>query len=118
MAATLVAATAVLSHRSAAALWGIYDSDRGRIDITVPKALRARPRLDVHQARLPPDEVTTRHGVPVTTPARTLFDLAAILDPTRFERAATEAEIRRLASPTAPDDLVERYPPAPRQEVS
>jgi hypothetical protein len=113
MAATLVAENAVLSHRSAAALWGIHESDRGRIDITVPKALRARPRLEIHQARLPPDEITTHHGISVTTPARTLLDLAAILDPTRFERAATEAEIRRLTSPTSLEDLVARDPRRP-----
>jgi hypothetical protein len=113
MAATLVAEDAVLSHRSAGALWGIHNSDRGRIDVTVPRYLRPRARLDIHQARLPPDEITTHHGIPVTTPARTLLDLAAILDPTRFERAATEAEIRRLTSPTSLDALVARYPRRP-----
>src|SRR6202000_2448844 len=96
---------------SASTLWGIYESDRGLIDITVPTARRPRPRLDVHASRLPPDEITTRHGIPVTTPARTLLDLAAVLDdPTRLERAATEAEIRRLGSPTSLADLVTRYP--------
>ena len=110
MAATLVAEHAVLSHRSAAALHRIHQSDRGLIDITVPQALRARPRLDIHQARLPPDEITTKYGIRVTTPARTLLDLAAVLDPTWLERAATEAEIRRLASPTSLEALVGRYP--------
>jgi very-short-patch-repair endonuclease len=110
MAATLVADNAVLSHRSAAALYGIHQSDRGFIDITVPRALRARPRLDIHQATLARDEITTQHGIRITTPARTLLDLAAVLDPTWLERAATEAGIRRLASPTSLEALVARCP--------
>ena len=113
MAATLVADHAVLSHRSAAALWGIRPTDRERIEIAVPKALRARPRLQIHQARIERDERTTRHGIPVTTPARTLLDLAAVLHPTRLERAVTEAEIRRLTSPTSLAALVARYPSRP-----
>jgi hypothetical protein len=113
MAATLVADHAVLSHRSAAALWGIRPTERERTEITVPRALRSRPRLQIHQARVESDERTVRHGIPVTTPARTLLDLAAVLSPTRLERAVTEAEIRRLTSPTSLDALVARHPNRP-----
>jgi very-short-patch-repair endonuclease len=69
--------------------------------------------LDIHQAALRDDEVTVRAGIPVTTPARTLLDLAGVLSPQRLERAATEAEIRRLGSPTTLADLVARYPGRP-----
>jgi hypothetical protein len=110
MAATLVAANAVLSHRSAAALWGIRPTERERIEISVPRSLKPRQGLQIHQARLPPDETDTHRGIRVTTPARTLLDLAAVLDATRLERATTEAEIRRLTSPTSLDALVARYP--------
>jgi predicted transcriptional regulator of viral defense system len=110
MAAVLVAEDAVLSHRSAAALWGIRPTARRDVEITVPRALRPRPRLEIHQARLQRDEITTCAGIPVTTPTRTLFDLASVLAPHRLERAATEAEIRRLTSPTSLKDLVARYP--------
>jgi len=110
MAAVLVADGAVLCRRSAAALWGMTTTERRDVDITVPRTLRARPDLAVHRARLPADERTTHHGIPVTTPARTLFDLAALLSPHRLERAATEAEIRRLGSPTTLAVLIERYP--------
>jgi very-short-patch-repair endonuclease len=110
MSATLVARGAVLSHRSAAALLGIRPSGRGRTEITVGRALRPRAGLQIHRAPLPSDEVTTHHGIPVTTPARTLLDLAAVVPYHHLERAATEAEIRRLGSPTSVADLVARYP--------
>ena len=113
MAATLVSPRAVLSHRSAAALWGIRGGDRARTEITVPRALKRRDRLEIHRAGLPADEVTVERRIPVTTPARTLLDLAAILSPQRLERAATEAEIRRLGSPTSLADLIARYPGRP-----
>jgi hypothetical protein len=46
----------------------------------------------MHSATLAPDEVTTRRGIPVTTPARTLLDLAARLSALDLARAAHEAE--------------------------
>jgi very-short-patch-repair endonuclease len=110
MAAVLVADGAVLSHRSAAALWVLRRSDRTAVEITVPRALRPRARLEIHEGRLPPDEVTTHDGILVTTPARTLLDLAAVVSPQHLERAATEAEIHRLGSPTSLAALVARYP--------
>ena len=110
MAATLVADGAVLSHRSAAALLAIRPSERREIDITVPRAIKPRERLDIHRMPLRPDEITRRNGIPVTTPARTLFDLATVVSPQELERAATEAEIQRLGSPTSLAVLVARYP--------
>jgi hypothetical protein len=110
MAAVLVAGDAALSHHSAAALWGILGTARGRVDITVARPLRPRPRIAVHEAPLPPDEVTTHHGIPVTAPARTLLDLAGVVPRHLLEHAATEAEVRRLTSPTSLADLAARYP--------
>jgi hypothetical protein len=63
-----------------------------------------------HRAQLPADEVTVERGIPVTTVARTLLDLAAVLDRRRVERAIEEAEVRRLDDPLSLPDLVERYP--------
>jgi len=110
MAAVLVAEGAVLSHRSAAALWGIRRNDRTAVEITVPTAVRRRARLEIHQASLREDEITARDGIAVTTPARTLLDLAAVVSPHHLARAATEAEIQRLTSPTSLAALVARYP--------
>ena len=110
MAAVLVADGAVLSHRSAGALWGILGSARRNTEITVARYVRPRARIEIHEGPLPPDEVTTRNGIAVTTPARTLLDLAAVVSPHHLERAATEAEIQRLTSPTSLAALVARYP--------
>jgi hypothetical protein len=78
-------AGAVVSHVTAAAIWGIEvplqpPSDR-RADLTVPLASRAESRSDrrIYRGELPGDDVTTLSGLPVTTPARTWRDLAAVL---------------------------------------
>ncbi len=109
-AATLVIEGAVLSHRSAAAVWGIRPADRAAVEITTSRSWKNRARIEVHRMALRADEVTAERGIPVTTPARTLLDLAAIVPYHHLERAATEAEIRRLGSPTSLADLVARYP--------
>ena len=100
MAAVLaVGPGAVLSHRSAAMLWGIRPSARSAIDVTVDRKVRSREGIEVHRARLAPDEVTVRDGIPVTTAARTLVDLAAVLRPDALNAAARQAEILRLPYP-------------------
>jgi len=68
---------AALSHASAGALWGVRPNAARRPDVSVPRSGGERPGLRVHRARsLSPDEVTTHRGIPVTTPARTVLDLA------------------------------------------
>ena len=89
---------AALSHASAAALWEIRATAAARIDVTVPRGGRqARPGLRIHRPRtLLPDEVTTHHGIPVTTTSRTILDLAAALTRRQLERALDQAEITGL----------------------
>ena len=112
MAAVLACgAGAVLSHRDAAALWGILPSNRFAIEVTAPTT-RRRAGIEVTRRRLPPDETTTLDGIPVTTVARTLLDLAAVETPARLERALSEAERRRLADHTPLTELFERHPRA------
>lgn len=111
MTAVLAAgAVAVLSHRSAAALWGLRGSSRRRTDVTVPGPRRSRSLVEFHQAMLPPDEVTVCSGVPVTTVPRTLLDLASVVERRHVERAIQEADVRRLHDPLSLLDLVARYP--------
>jgi REase_MTES_1575 len=100
---------AVLSHRSAAALWGVRATARERIEVTLPAAYHARPRIEVHRARLAPDETTIHRGIPVTTPNRTLLDLAAVLDARHIEKAINEAEILRLTALLSLDEVVRRH---------
>ncbi len=108
MAAVLAAGPgAVLSHRSAAALWGIRPTARAHIEITAPRKLHPRKGLHPHRAVLPEDEMTRRDNIPVTSAARTLLDLAAVLKPNELDRALDEAEIHRLAGP---EEMLSRYP--------
>jgi hypothetical protein len=109
MAAVLAAGPdAVLSHRSAAALWGILSSER--VEVTVPRVLRGPPGVTAHRSLLPADETTKLEGIRVTTVPRTLLDLASVVSPTHLERALNEAEVLRLTDPLSLADLVERHP--------
>jgi hypothetical protein len=110
MAAVLAAGPeAVLSHHAAAALWRIRDPRDSKPEVIVRRRVD-RPRIAARRIALQDDEVTIERGIPVTTPARTLFDLAHALTQQQLEAAITEAEINRLGSPTSLADLVARYP--------
>jgi very-short-patch-repair endonuclease len=89
---------AALSHCSAAALWGLRESWAELTDVAVPRAGgQKRPRLRIHRALdLRADEVTTRRAVPVTTPARTILDLAATLHTAHLEHVLDRNEILEL----------------------
>lgn len=111
MAAVLVSGPrAVLSHRTAAALWGIRDSGGGRIEVTVPRKTSSSDRIRRHRSLLPPDEITVRDGIPVTTVPRTILDFAAVASLDQVEHAMREAEYRRLYDALSLPDLLERYP--------
>src|SRR4051794_39672713 len=99
---------AYLSHRSAAALWGLLPN-RGEIHITTERTLRPRDKIRFHTQSLLFDEVTEHDGIPTTTVARTLLDLAAT-EPDQLERAFNEAEFRRLWDATGVTDLPRRHP--------
>ncbi|MEA2378720.1 MAG: hypothetical protein QOD13_2627 [Thermoleophilaceae bacterium] len=100
---------AVLSHRCAAALSGILEGWPATVDVTVPRGLRPRSGIRPHQATLAGDECTVQAGVPVTTVARTLLDLAAVLRLHELNRALERAEALRLSDPTPLAALVERH---------
>src|ERR1700754_941480 len=92
---------AVLSHRSAAALWGIGTEAGRRLDVTVRRrANLRRPGIKVRtRPSLPASDLTTHHGIPVTTPIRTLIDVATELPEKRLERAVNEADKHDLVDP-------------------
>jgi very-short-patch-repair endonuclease len=91
----------VASHRTAAVLWKLLPERGPRVDVTVPGGggRSRRGAIIVHRSPLPPGDVTTRHGIPVTTPARTLVDLADSLPRRAIERALDEAAYLRLDLP-------------------
>jgi very-short-patch-repair endonuclease len=84
----------VLSHLSAGALWGFVQWDERHPEITIPgRGTRAHPCLRVHRSSmLAVPDVTRHRGIPVTSPARTLLDLAATLDERTLRRAVRQAE--------------------------
>jgi very-short-patch-repair endonuclease len=100
----------VLSHRTAGQLWGIVPRSGSIPEVTRPKSCRVRPRIRAHQAVLPSDEVEVEAGIPVTSVARTLFDLAAISTERQLERAINEARVLELTSRLSLPQLLERHP--------
>ena len=89
---------AALSHGSAALLWGLPWTEGARIDVTVPGrgARSARRLVVVHRASLEPGEASAKSGIPVTSPGRTLIDLADYGRRRPLERALDEAAYLRL----------------------
>lgn len=95
---------AMLSHRSAAALWGIEGEAQGKIEISViiPRSCRGEADLVVHRRVAAVGADATEHdGIAVTTPAATLIDLATCLPPYRVEGAVNKADKRGLIDPEA-----------------
>ncbi len=89
--------TAALSHRTAGVMWRILPSRDDAVEVTVPdRRCRPRPGLKPHAGCLAQCDVTVRHGLRLTTPARTLRDLRPVLDPPALERATNEARVLRL----------------------
>lgn len=90
---------AVLSHTSAAALWGIATEGRS-IEVAVAAAARSRPRdLVVHRRELPDAARMFCHRIPVTSPVQTLVDLASQPSSGPLERAVNEADRLDLVDP-------------------
>ncbi len=100
---------AVLSHTSAAMSWGVVDRYSSLPTVTTPTKGLRRPGIQCHSAQLAPDEVTVRRGIPITTAARTLLDLAVVLPPDRLERALAQAEFLQLSDVTPLSVLMERH---------
>jgi very-short-patch-repair endonuclease len=84
---------AVLSHKSAAELWRLRPAQGPRVDVTVPSGgTRARRgAVIVHRSPIPADHRTVWQRIPVTTPTRTLVDLADCSTRRELERAIDEA---------------------------
>lgn len=92
---------AVLSHLSAASLFGLVSEPVAEtaIDVTVPACVdRVRPGICVRRTNLDPDEITSHDGIPVTTPLRTLVDVTPHVDDYTLERAIARAEREQLIS--------------------
>jgi very-short-patch-repair endonuclease len=100
MAAVLAAGRdAVLSHTSAASAWELRAVGSGAIHVTIPgdPGRKRRAGIRIHRScTLTSDDTTEYKGIPITTPARTLIDLAATLRGRPLEQALDRAELLRL----------------------
>lgn len=106
---------AVLSHRSAAVLHQLRDWGHTRIEVTVPaRSHRTHPGVAVHRSTtLTEADTTVVNNIPVTTIARTLFDLAELVDQRQLERAFDQAEIVEGLDLNKINDQLARNPTRP-----
>jgi very-short-patch-repair endonuclease len=117
MAATLVCGDhAWLSHPTAGHLWSLtpYLPKPRLIHVTVTRGDPRRRGVRAHRTRhLPKDETTTFKGIPITTPARTLLDLAPRLNPRQLERSLAEGIRTNRLRPSTLTPLLARHPGRP-----
>jgi very-short-patch-repair endonuclease len=101
---------ALLSHRSAAEIWG-FGRQRRAVEVTAPsgrQGLDRRTGIWIHRCRLDPEDRAVRDGIPVTTVARTLFDLAEVDDESRLRHAWEEADRLHLLQLRVVEEVSER----------
>ena len=100
----------LLSHRSAGALWGLLTDSRSTIDVTAARRSRVGTRgVILHRVRgLHEDDRAWVDGIPVTSVARVLLDLAETVRRPQLERAIEEAERLGLFDLAALERLCER----------
>jgi hypothetical protein len=97
--AAAMATGGALSHATAAAAWDLRPHSSGVVHLTVTgrSGRLRRAGLRIHRPRaLEPYDTTTHRGIPITTPARTIIDLASTLSGRPLEQALDRAEQRRL----------------------
>ena len=121
---------AILSHQTAASLWNLLAYPRpGDVCVTSMHGRGAtRPGIEAHRATLDPRDVRRRHRMPLTSPPRTILDLAADLGAERpalernplaasrlddLESLVAEAGYRRLATEAELRDQLDRNPRKP-----
>jgi very-short-patch-repair endonuclease len=111
MAAVLASGPqALLSHRTAAALWGLRGYSSGAIHVTVPRKSTSTQRIRRHFSLVLPDERGAEEGIPATSINRTIFDLAATENLDTLVAMIKEAEYLRRYERISLPALLERYP--------
>jgi very-short-patch-repair endonuclease len=111
MAAVLASGPeAVLSHYSAAMVWGLRGYSERASHVIVPRKSTSSKRIRRHHSLLPADERTVEEGIPLTTVPRTILDLAATEPADTVENLLRESEFRQLSDRLSLPDLVARYP--------
>jgi uncharacterized protein DUF559 len=101
---------ALLSHRAAGRRHGLLRSGRA-IDVTAPRGCKPKPGITIHRTRLiHPNDRAEVDGIPTTSPARTLVDLADVLSDRHLAAAINEAEVQRLFDLNEVNATLERLP--------
>jgi very-short-patch-repair endonuclease len=101
---------AVLSHRSAASLHGILEDSRNRVDVIAPNRRGRSPDgIAAHRdGTLAPADRVVIDGVPCTSLARTLLDLASTQSSSTLRYAVTQAEVEKIFDLAEVVELLER----------
>jgi hypothetical protein len=104
---------ALLSHFAAAAHLGFVRWDHRHPEVTVVgTSARRHPAIRVHRAALlDPVDITAHRGIPITSPARTLVDLASVMDQRRLRRAVRQAQSLKLVELLQLVDVLGRLGP-------
>lgn len=110
LAAVLAAGPdALASHRCAAELWDLLHP--GPIDITTPRSRRPRAGFVLHRSRsVAPEDCDLIDSIPVTSVARTIVDLAEVLNERRLSNAIHEAEIQKVFDLEGIERVIARVP--------
>ena len=110
MAAALACGeSALLSHASAAQLWGLLSSSTHRIDVTTGRPPEGHPGIVLHRSRrIHAEDRASPEGIPVTSVARTLLDLAETVPRRRLDRALEQSERLGLFDLRAVERLIAR----------
>jgi hypothetical protein len=103
----------VLSHRSATGLWGVWGSGTGEIHVTVPRKVRPTRAIRRHFSMLPDDEREEVDGIPVTSAARAVLDLAGDKGEAAAESALREIEYLGIYGKVSLPVLLDRHPKQP-----
>jgi predicted transcriptional regulator of viral defense system len=106
--AAVLATGGVISHYPAAVLWDWRPPREEAVHVTSPTGGHNRRGITVHRAALHPADISRRHGIPVTSAARTILDLTATGD--EVDRTLNEAMLQRRVSPRSLNEQFSRYP--------
>jgi len=106
---------AMLSHRSAAALWGFGVEHPDYIEISVRRHHKVRRSgIRVHdRAGLWSRDIGSRLGIPATQPVRTFLDLVSVMGPRDLERAINEADKLDVIDADSLRKALDHYPGQP-----
>jgi very-short-patch-repair endonuclease len=105
---------ALLSGRAAARLWGLVKVTTPPTPEVITPTQRRVNGIATHRARrIAPTDATRLRGIPVTTVARTLVDLARVMLVDDLARACHEAQVRHRTTPVEVETVLARLPSSP-----